>query len=374
MERNTLGGHGSSRMNEYAALTESVPKTQGKVVKAFGNLLYATFDGPIRQGEVAMVHLNGIKLKAEVIEIAGNEAKLQVFEDTRDVEFGTTVHFEQQLLEAELGPGLLTSILDGLQNPLEQVANASGFFLPRGLYLSPLDRHRRWDYEPSIKVGQKVQRGDALGSTQEGRFHHYVMVPFSLFGTYEITWVVPRGSYTIDTVIAKAKDASGKQYEFSMVQRWPIKAPLCCGERIKPDRMMDTGMRIIDTQFPVMQGRDFLFTGSFWSRKNGASAPSVQIFFRGYCDCGGVRRARRRSGRGAAGISSSDRSTYRRGVDGPYGDHLQYFFHAGGSARILSVHGNHDWRVLPPDGPGCLGSCRFHLPLGSSDARNVWTA
>ena len=251
-------------MNESAALAEPpVQATKGKVVKAFGNLLYVTFDGPIRQGEVAMVHLNGIKLKSEVIEIAGNEAKLQVFEDTRDVQYGTPVYFEKQLLEAELGPGLLTSILDGLQNPLEQVANASGFFLPRGLYIPPLDRRRRWDYEPSIKIGRKVQRGDALGSTQEGRFHHTIMVPFSLYGTYEITWVAPSGSYTIDTVVAKAKDAFGNPHEFTMVQRWPIKTPLHCGEKIKPEKMMDTGMRIVDTQFPLLKGGTFCSPGPF---------------------------------------------------------------------------------------------------------------
>ncbi len=111
------------------------PLAKGKVVRAFGNLLYVKFDGSIRQGEVVMVHLDGLKLKAEVIEIAGNEAKIQVFEDTHGVRLGTPVYFAGELLEAELGPGLLMSILDGLQNPLERVADAAGLFLPRGLYV-----------------------------------------------------------------------------------------------------------------------------------------------------------------------------------------------------------------------------------------------
>lgn len=239
----------------------------GKVIKAFGNLLHVNFEGDVRQGEVAMVHVNGTRLKAEVIEINGNDVKIQVFEDTREVQLGSLVTFEQQLLEAELGPGLLTSILDGLQNPLQPVANASGYFLPRGVYLPPLDRERHWNYEPKVKVGQVLQRGDTIGTTLEGRFHHQIMVPFSHFGSYKLTWVLPAGSYTVDTVVAKAEDEQGRTYEFTMVQRWPIKIPLMCGERIKPTKMMDTGSRNIDTLFPVMKGGTFCTPGPFGAGK-----------------------------------------------------------------------------------------------------------
>lgn len=247
--------------------TQETTKVKGRVSKAFGNLLHVTFDGSIRQGEVAMVSLDGIHLKAEVIEISGNDAKIQVFEDTRGIECGTTVYFENQLLEAELGPGLLTSILDGLQNPLEQVANAAGLFLPRGLYVAPLDRKRRWDYEPRVKIGDVLHRGGTLGTTLEGRFHHNIMVPFSLYGTYKITWVISAGSYNIDTVIAKATDEKGNEHAFTMVQRWPIKMALQEGEKVKPTKMMDTGCRIIDTQFPVMKGGTFCTPGPFGAGK-----------------------------------------------------------------------------------------------------------
>ncbi len=240
---------------------------KGKVVNAFGNLLQVQFEGDIRQGEVAMVELDGMQLKSEVIEIAGDLAKIQVFEDTKGIEYHTPVHFTGELLEAELGPGLLMSILDGLQNPLEEVANAAGLFLPRGIYLPPIDRSRRWDYEPMAKVGQMVERGDALGTTLEGRFHHYIMVPFKLFGTYKLTWVISPGSYTVDTVVAKAKDESGKEFEFTMVQKWPIKNSLHEGEKVKPTKMMDTGCRIIDTQFPLMKGGTFCSPGPFGAGK-----------------------------------------------------------------------------------------------------------
>lgn len=254
-------------MNKDQSATLEESKVKGNVVKAFGNLLQVSFDGSIRQGEVAMVHLDDLKLKSEVIEIEGEDAKIQVFEDTKGVKHGTPVHFTGELLEAELGPGLLSSILDGLQNPLEKVATASGFFLPRGVYLPPLSRTRKWDYEPKCKVGDLLQRGDSLGVTLEGRFHHQIMVPFSLYGSYKITWVIGAGSYNVDTVVAKAKDESGKEYQFTMVQRWPIKKALRCGEKVKPTKMMDTGCRIIDTQFPVMKGGTFCTPGPFGAGK-----------------------------------------------------------------------------------------------------------
>ena len=255
-------------MNQtYVIPNETTITGRGKVVKAFGNLLQVEFEGHIQQGEVAMIHLDNLQLKGEVIEIADNEAKIQVYEDTRDVKLYSPVVFTGQLLEAELGPGLLTSIFDGLQNPLEDVADEAGFFLPRGVYLKPLDRQKRWDYETQIKVGDELERGDTLGITLEGRFRHRIMLPFNKFNTYKITWVIPNGSYPIDTVVATAVDELGARHEFTMVQKWPIKNALFQGERIKPTKMMDTGLRIIDTQFPIMKGGTFCSPGPFGAGK-----------------------------------------------------------------------------------------------------------
>ena len=147
----------------------------GKVVRAFGNLLHVKFQGDVRQGEVAMVHVDGVSLKAEIIEIAGDEAKLQVFEDTSGIQLNTPVKFTTHLLEAELGPGLISTIFDGLQNPLERVADASGLFLNRGIYMPSLDRQKHWDYQPVAKEGDILTRGDTIGTTMEGRFHHMIM-------------------------------------------------------------------------------------------------------------------------------------------------------------------------------------------------------
>lgn len=239
----------------------------GSVVKAFGNLLQVKFTGNIRQGEVAMVHVGETALKAEVIEIVGDEVKIQVFEDTKGVALGTKVSFTGYLLEAELGPGLLQSIFDGLQNPLEDVADAAGLFLPRGVYLAPLDREKKWDYQPVANVGDTLERGDTLGTTLEGRFTHHIMVPFSRYGEYRITWVIGAGSYNVDTVVAKAEDQQGREIAFTMVQKWPIKQAMQAGVKVPPTEMMDTGCRIVDTQFPILKGGTFCTPGPFGAGK-----------------------------------------------------------------------------------------------------------
>lgn len=254
-------------MSQPSMLAENSTQTQGHVVKAFGNLLQVKFKGNLKQGEVAMIDLNGTSLKAEVIEVVGDEVKVQVFEDTRGIQLGTPVSFSGALLEAELGPGLLSSIFDGLQNPLEELSKTSGYFLPRGIYKAALDRTKLWKYVPKAKIGDVLERGDALGTTNEGRFEHIIMLPFSCFGKVKLTWVIEAGDYNIDTIVAKGRNDNGEELAFTMVQKWPIKMPLSQGEKIKASKMMDTGMRIIDTQIPLMKGGTFCTPGPFGAGK-----------------------------------------------------------------------------------------------------------
>lgn len=239
----------------------------GEVIKAFGNLLHVRFKGDVRQGEIAMVEMDDLSLKGEVIEIAGDIAKLQVFEDIMGIELYTPVKFTSHLLEAELGPGLLSAIFDGLQNPLERVADLSGLFLQRGVYLPALDRRKHWDYQAIAKVGDVLERGDPIGTTMEGRFHHKVMLPFSMDGKWTVTWTIKNGSYNVDTVIAKVVDERGHEYPLTMVQKWPVKIPLIQGKKIKATKMMDTGERVIDTQFPILKGGTFCTPGPFGAGK-----------------------------------------------------------------------------------------------------------
>ncbi len=245
----------------------SATQAKGRVVKAFGNLLQVQFDGHVRQGEVAFVEVDGIHLKAEVIEIAGDEVKLQVYEDTRGVKLNTPVAFTGDLLEAELGPGLLTSVFDGLQNRLEVLAEKTGYYLPRGLYVLPIDREKEWDYLPRAHVGDMLERGDTLGTTMEERFEHHIMVPFSFFGTVTLTWTISPGRYTVDTVVARGRNERGQEMEFAMVQKWPIKMGLFQGVKVKPSEMMDTGLRTLDTQSPIMKGGTFCTPGPFGAGK-----------------------------------------------------------------------------------------------------------
>jgi len=247
--------------------SQKLKNAVGTVVQAFGNLLHVRFDGSIRQGEVAHVKVGDSHLLSEVIEIAGSEAKIQVFEDTRGVKLGTPVQFAGHLLEAELGPGLLASIFDGLQNPLEEVANVTGVYLSRGVYMKPLNREKKWDFTPHAKAGDHLSRGDTLGSVPEGRFQHLVMVPFSFFGKVKITHMAKSGAYAVDAPIAEGVDDAGRKVSFTMMQKWPVKLPLIEGRRVKPSRMMDTGLRILDTQFPVLKGGTFCSPGPFGAGK-----------------------------------------------------------------------------------------------------------
>ena len=242
-------------------------KTQGKVIKALGNLLHVAFEGDVRQGEVAFVKVGDTELKGEVIEITPHFAKVQVFEDIRDVKLDMPVSFSEHLLEAELGPGLIAAIFDGLQNPLEKVAEKTGLFLERGVYITPLDREKKWKFTPTAKEGETVCRGDSLGTVPEYRFTHQIMVPYKLFGEYKIVSVAKAGEYTLNDEIAVLQDEHGKKVSVTMVQKWPVKLPLVEGRKVKATEMMDTGLRILDTQFPVVKGGTFCSPGPFGAGK-----------------------------------------------------------------------------------------------------------
>jgi|JI9StandDraft_1071089.scaffolds.fasta_scaffold09592_2 V/A-type H+-transporting ATPase subunit A len=242
-------------------------KATGKVIYALGNLIKVAFEGEILQGEVAFVQIENESLKAEVIEVEGRNAKLQVFEDIRGIKYGTPVVFMKELLEVELGPGLLAEIFDGLQNPLQKVADVSGLYLTRGIYIESLDRVKRWHFKPHAKVGARVRRGDALGQVPESHFIHKILVPFKMFRDYTVTWVIEEGSYTVDTVVAKISDEEGRIYDISMVQKWPVKFPLIEGQKVQAKKMMTTGIRIIDTMVPMVKGGSACTPGPFGAGK-----------------------------------------------------------------------------------------------------------
>lgn len=240
----------------------------GKIVAINGNMISVEFTGNVRQNEVGYAVSGEMRLKAEVIRIHGNIADLQVFEDTRGLRVGDPVEFTAELLTVELGPGLLASIFDGLQNPLPELAEVAGYFLKRGLYLKGLDRQKKWPFSPEVKPGQTVQRATTLGTTPEGKFIHKIKVPFQMTDTYTIDWIIEPGAYPVDQVIARLKDANGELHAVTMVQLWPIKiSNKFYQERLAPTEPLVTGQRIIDTFFPINKGGTYCIPGPFGAGK-----------------------------------------------------------------------------------------------------------
>ena len=247
-------------------MTETTPIS--KVTGVNGNMVSVEFAGAVMQNEVAYVlPADGSKLKSEVIRVRGREADLQVFESTTGVKVGDPVEFTSQLLSVELGPGLLTQVYDGLQNPLPELAKQAGYFLKKGLYVYPLDREKKWSYTPVAKIGSRVQAGDTIGTVPEGIFKHRIMVPFAWTGEWTVIWTIEPGDYAIDTVVAKVSDGLNER-EITMVQTWPVKIPITAyDDKLLPREPLITQVRIIDTFFPVAKGGTFCTPGPFGAGK-----------------------------------------------------------------------------------------------------------
>ena len=183
--------------------------TKGKVVGVNGNMVSVEFDGIVSMNEVAYIKVEGKSLKSEVIRIRGNTCQLQVYEMTKGIKAGDEVEFSGDLLFAELGPGLLGKVYDGLQNPLPLLAEKAGWFLERGIYVDPLDRDAKWEFTPTAKPGDVVKAGEYVGTVPEGPFTHKIFVPFSFLGSYTVKSVADKGSYTLKDTIAVLTDDKG---------------------------------------------------------------------------------------------------------------------------------------------------------------------
>ena len=240
-------------------------KTTGKVISVVSNLVTIEADGPVAQNEICYVSVQGRDLMAEVIKIEGKHAIVQVFESTRGLRVGDTARFEQHMLEVQLGPGMLSKNYDGLQNDLDKM---EGVFLSRGTYTDPLDRERQWAFKPLAKVGDEVQAGSWLGEVDENGQPHRIMVPFTFEGYYRVKELVPEGAYTVDQQIALLEDKEGKSHSVTMVQRWPVKKAIpCYREKPRPFKLLETGVRVIDTMNPIVEGGTGFIPGAFGTGK-----------------------------------------------------------------------------------------------------------
>lgn len=242
--------------------------TKGKVVGVNGNMITVQFEGNVSLNEVGYVQVGEKNLKSEVIRIRNGQAQLQVFEMTKGIKAGDNVVFTGELLSIELGPGLLGQVFDGLQNPLPQLAEKAGYFLERGVYLDALPDDSKWEFTPSVKVGDVVRRGDAVGSVPEGSFTHKIMVPFGMYGKYTVKTINEKGSYKLKDTMAVLADEKGKDFPISMSFTWPVKKAVdCYAERLKPEETMVTKVRLIDTFFPVAKGGTYCVPGPFGAGK-----------------------------------------------------------------------------------------------------------
>lgn len=236
-------------------------KTYGKVTGIVSNLVTVEVDGPVAENELCYITLGGTKLMAEVIKVKGKNASVQVFESTRGLKNGDSVEFEGKMLEISLGPGLLSSVYDGLQNNLTTM---EGVFLKRGEYTAPLDNTKLWNFTPMVNPGDKVVAADWLGEVKEGWLPHKIMVPFSFKGTYTVKSIVAAGQYNIDHTIAVLTDESGEDVPVTMVQKWPVKVAIkCYKEKPRPNKIMETGVRVIDTLNPIAEGGTGFIPGPF---------------------------------------------------------------------------------------------------------------
>ena len=235
--------------------------TKGKVTGIVSNLVTVQVDGPVAENELCHIDLAGTKLLAEVIKVGGDKASVQVFESTRGLKAGDNVEFLGKMLEVSLGPGLLSSSYDGLQNNL---ATMKDVFLKRGEYTTPLDHDKLWDFTPEARVGDKVQAASWLGEVKEGWLPHKIMVPFSFKGEYTVKSIKEAGQYNIDTVIAVLTAENGEEAEVTMVQKWPVKVAIKgYKEKPRPSKIMETGVRVIDTFDPIAEGGTGFIPGPF---------------------------------------------------------------------------------------------------------------
>ena len=244
-------------------------ENKGKVVGINGNMVSVEFTGNVSMNEICFVRVDDeTTLKSEVIRIRGNIAQIQVYEMTNGIQCGDEVVFTGEMLSAQLGPGLLGQVYDGLQNPLPILAQQAGWFLERGVYADGLNVEKKWAFTPTVKAGEKLRAGEYIGTVPEGPFTHKIFVPFYLSGSYTLKSIVEPGDYTVKETIAVLTDERGREIPVSMSFNWPVKRAVnCYSERLAPTETMETKVRLIDSFFPVAKGGTYCIPGPFGAGK-----------------------------------------------------------------------------------------------------------
>ncbi|EGJ71089.1 H+transporting two-sector ATPase alpha/beta subunit central region [Bacteroides coprosuis DSM 18011] len=239
--------------------------TKGTVNGIIANMVTIVVDGPVAQNEICYITTGSDRLMAEVIKVEGSNAYVQVFESTRGLKIGAPAEFTGHMLEVTLGPGMLSKNYDGLQNDLDKM---DGIFLKRGQYTYPLDKESLWEFKPLAKVGDTVIAASWLGEVLENFQRLKIMAPFRLEGEYKVKSIVSEGQYKIDKIIAVLTNEAGDEVNVSMIQRWPVKIPMLnYDEKPRPFKILETGVRVIDTLNPIVEGGTGFIPGPFGTGK-----------------------------------------------------------------------------------------------------------
>lgn len=238
--------------------------SEGRVVRVNGPLVIA--DGMREAQMFEVVYVSDLRLVGEITRIEGDRAFIQVYESTDGVRPGDKVYRSGAPLSIELGPGMLGKIYDGLQRPLNSIASESKSpFVARGIAIPALDRQKKWHFVPKVKKGDKVGLGDILGTVQEtDLIEHRILVPPTVHGT--IKDIMKEGDYTVEDTIAVV-DMNGDEIPLKMYHKWPVRVPRPFKEKLEPVEPLLTGIRVLDTVFPIAKGGTAAIPGPFGSGK-----------------------------------------------------------------------------------------------------------
>lgn len=235
----------------------------GRIIKVSGPLVVA--EGLQHANMFDVVRVGAQQLIGEIIEMRGDKASIQVYEETTGLGPGDVVVSTGYPLSVELGPGMIETIYDGIQRPLEEIRRLAGSAINRGMNVSPLSREKRWSFTPGLETGAEVSGGDILGTVQENMvIVHKIMVPPNLKGTLT---EIKTGEFTVEETVAVLQDGQGKEHKLSLMQRWPVRKGRPYAQKLPPTIPMLTGQRVIDTLFPIAKGGTAAVPGPFGSGK-----------------------------------------------------------------------------------------------------------
>lgn len=238
----------------------------GKVKRVNGPVL--TISGITDAMMMELVHVSDMRIVGEIVKLDGDRATVQVYEDATGIAPGDNVYGSGMSLSVELGPGLIGNIYDGIQRPLEEIRTLSGDFIGKGIEVPAVSHDKLWHFVPSAEVGSRISRGSVFGTVQETeRVEHRIMVPPSFKGELTITSIAAEGDYTVTDTIAQVEDESGKSYPLTMIQHWPIRVPRPVADHLDLKVPLITGLRVIDTLFPLSKGGTVAIPGGFGTGK-----------------------------------------------------------------------------------------------------------